>query len=177
VDVRPCTAQLIAGGELNARALTRIEPARSLAKIAFERDDDLMLGDPVIVLGNLHELAHTVTGGVLSAGNREVRDGDGVLFRNLLQTDAAVNLGHSVGPLINADGELIGINVAILPESHNIGFGVPLGRVRAVRSIEEVGTPFDAVSPGLTAWRSVAEFERGTEYLPGRTQTAPATLN
>ncbi len=132
VDGRPFTAQLIAGDELSDLALIRIDPDGPLADIAFGRDDDLMLGEPVIALGNPYGLAHTVTAGVLSAKNREARHGDRVLFRDILQTDAAVNPGSSGGPLINADGELIGINVAILPEGQNIGFAVPVGRVRAL---------------------------------------------
>ncbi|MCX7819620.1 MAG: trypsin-like peptidase domain-containing protein [Kiritimatiellae bacterium] len=132
VDGRPYTAQLIAGDELNDLALLRIEPDRPLAEIAFGREDDLMLGEPVVALGNPYGLAHTVTAGVLSAKNREARHGDRVIFRDILQTDAAVNPGSSGGPLINADGEMIGINVAILPEGQNIGFAVPVGRVRAL---------------------------------------------
>lgn len=132
VDGRPFLAQLIAGDELNDLALIRIEPDGPLSDIAFGRDDDLMLGEPVIALGNPYGLAHTVTAGVLSAKNREARHGDRVLFRDILQTDAAVNPGSSGGPLINADGEMIGVNVAILPEGQNIGFAVPVGRVRAL---------------------------------------------
>ncbi len=132
VDGRLFTARLVAADELNDLALLKIDPPEPLAEVRFAKDNDLMLGEPVIALGNPFGLAHTVTVGVLSACNREARYGDQVLFRDILQTDAAVNPGSSGGPLINADGELIGINVAIHQEAQNIGFAVPVQRVRAL---------------------------------------------
>ena len=76
--------------------------------------------------------AHTVTVGVLSAKNREARFGGEVLYRDILQTDAAVTPGNSGGPLLNINGELMGINVAIYQQAQNIGFAVPIKRARAL---------------------------------------------
>jgi serine protease Do len=73
-----------------------------------------------------------VTVGVLSAKNREARYDGQVLYRDILQTDAAVNPGNSGGPLINLDGELIGINVAIYQDAQNIGFAMPVKRARTL---------------------------------------------
>lgn len=123
-------AQLLAGDEVSDLALLKIEPLQPLTPVRFGRDDDLMLGETVIALGNPFGLAQTVTVGVLSAKNREARYQGEVLYRDILQTDAAVNPGSSGGPLLNADGELIGINVAIYREAQNIGFAVPVQRVR-----------------------------------------------
>lgn len=130
VDGRTFPARLIAGDELTDLALIKIDPPEPLAEVRFARDGDLLLGEPVIALGNPFGLSHTVTVGVLSAKNREARYGEQVIFRDILQTDAAVNPGSSGGPLINADGHLIGINVAIQQDAQNIGFAVPVHRVR-----------------------------------------------
>ncbi len=123
-------AVFLTGDEISDLALIKIEPAKPLQAIELCREDDLMLGEPVIVLGNPFGLNTTVTVGVLSAKNREARYGGEVLYRDILQTDAAVNPGSSGGPLLNVDGELIGINVAIYREAQNIGFAVPVKRAR-----------------------------------------------
>lgn len=125
-------AVFLAGDEVNDLALLKIEPLEPLTPVVFAGGDDLMLGETVIALGNPFGLAHTVTVGVLSAKNREARYQGEVLYRDILQTDAAVNPGSSGGPLLNADGEMIGINVAIYREAQNIGFAVPVRRVRAL---------------------------------------------
>jgi serine protease Do len=87
-------------------------------------------------MGNPFGLAHTVTAGVLSGKDREARYRGEVLYRDILQTDAAVNPGNSGGPLLNVDGELIGINVAVYQDAQqnaqNIGFAVPVRRARAL---------------------------------------------
>jgi len=125
-------ARVIAVDEINDLALIKIDVEDPLPAIAFARDDDLMLGETVITLGNPFGLAHTVTVGVLSAKNREARYNGQVLYSDILQTDAAVNPGNSGGPLINLDGELIGINVAIHQEAQNIGFAMPVKRAKSL---------------------------------------------
>jgi S1-C subfamily serine protease len=125
-------AVLIAGDPMNDLALLKISPSRPLPAISFARDDDLMLGETAIALGNPFGFAHTVTVGVLSGVNREARYGENVVYRDILQTDAAVNYGSSGGPLINLDGEMIGLNVQILQQAQNIGFAIPVKRVRAL---------------------------------------------
>jgi len=133
-DERSYDAVALAGDELNDLALIQIKPERPLQSVEFGRDDDLLLGETVIALGNPFGLAQTVTVGVLSAKNREARYGGQVLFRDILQTDAAVNPGSSGGPLLNLDGLLIGINVAIYREAQNIGFALPVSRARGLLS-------------------------------------------
>ena len=121
-------ATFIAGDERSDLALLKIEADKPLASVNFAEGDDLMLGETVIVLGSPFGLAQTVTVGVLSSKNREARYGGQVLYRDILQTDAAVNPGSSGGPLLNIDGEVIGINVAIYRQAQNIGFAVPVTR-------------------------------------------------
>ncbi len=122
--------EFIAGDEISDLALIKIEPNEPLQTVKLALDDDLMLGESVIVMGNPFGLSHTVTVGVLSAKDREARYGGEVLFCDILQTDAAVNPGSSGGPMLNVDGELIGVNVAIYRDAQNIGFAVPVKRVR-----------------------------------------------
>jgi len=125
-------ARVLAGDEINDLALIKIDPEAPLPAVAFAKDDDLFLGETVITLGNPFGLAHTVTVGVLSAKDREARYNGQVMYRDILQTDAAVNPGNSGGPLLNTDGELIGINVAIYQDAQNIGFAVPIKRAKTL---------------------------------------------
>lgn len=125
-------AVLLAGDPLNDLALLKIDAARPLHAISFAEDDDLLLGETVIALGNPFGFSQTVTAGVLSGINREARYRDRVVYRDILQTDAAVNYGSSGGPLVNLDGEMIGLNVQILQDAQNIGFAVPIKRLRTM---------------------------------------------
>jgi len=125
-------ARVLAGDEVNDLALIKIDAEKPLPAVQFARDDDLILGETVITLGNPFGLAHTVTVGVLSAKNREARYNGQVLYRDILQTDAAVNPGSSGGPLLNIDGELIGINVAVYQDAQNIGFAMPVKRTKSL---------------------------------------------
>lgn len=125
-------ATILAGDPVNDLALIKIEPKSPLPAIRMAEDDDLLLGETVVALGNPFGLTHTVTVGVLSATDREARYNGEVLYRDILQTDAAVNPGNSGGPLVNINGELIGINVAIYQQAQNISFAVPVKRARAL---------------------------------------------
>lgn len=94
---------------------------------------DLMIGETVIALGNPLGLSNTVTTGVLSARGRTVPAESGErLFTDFLQTDASINPGNSGGPLVNLDGEVIGINTAIVAGAEGIGFAIPADRVRRI---------------------------------------------
>ena len=83
------------------------------------------VGDPVLAFGNPFGLARTVTAGILSATGRHAKVGN-VVYRDFLQTDAAVNPGNSGGPLVNMRGETVGINTAIVGEKYQgISFAIP----------------------------------------------------
>ncbi len=129
-DGRAFQATFLAGDPVNDLALIKIEAPAPLAAVEFAADDDTLLAETVIALGNPFGLGNSVTVGVLSAKDREARYGGKVLYKDILQTDAAVNPGSSGGPLLNLDGQLIGLNVAIYQEAQNIGFAVPVKRVR-----------------------------------------------
>lgn len=97
---------------------------KTLKAIHFGRGDDLMIGETVIAIGNPLGYHHSLTTGVISAINRELPMGNDRTYRNLVQTDASINPGNSGGPLLNINGDLIGINTAIRSDAQNIGFAV-----------------------------------------------------
>jgi len=95
--------------------------------------DDLMIGETVIAIGNPFGFSHTVTTGVISALNRSIRAEDRE-YHDFIQIDASINPGNSGGPLLNINGELIGINTAIYAKAQGIGFAIPIGKARKIIS-------------------------------------------
>jgi serine protease Do len=91
-----------------------------------------MVGETVITIGNAYGYENTVSVGIVSALHRDVTLSDEQVYRNLIQTDACINPGNSGGPLINVDGELIGINVAVRAGAQGIGFALPIDEVKEV---------------------------------------------
>jgi S1-C subfamily serine protease len=131
---REYDAERVAYDQRSDLALLRIKkPSGASTKfvpIPFARDSDLLLGETVIALGNPFGLGGSVSQGILSSKDRrEPREGEVLDMANWLQTDAAINPGNSGGPLVNLDGQLIGINVAIHRQGQGIGFAVPIARV------------------------------------------------
>ena len=100
----------------------------------------LLLGEPVIAIGNPFGLGHTVTTGVVSAVSRPLETDERV-YQDFIQTDASINPGNSGGPLLDATGRLIGINTAIRPDAEGIGFAIPVDRaVKVARDLVQFGT-------------------------------------
>ncbi|MBN1958003.1 MAG: trypsin-like peptidase domain-containing protein [Desulfuromonadales bacterium] len=95
------------------------------------RSDDLMLGETVIAIGNPLGLGHSITTGIVSSLQRRVQIND-QLSSVFIQTDALINPGNSGGPLINVNGELIGINTAIARQAQGIGFSIPIDTAKRV---------------------------------------------
>lgn len=112
-------------------ALLKIEAKTALPVIELGRSDDLMIGEPVIAVGNPFGLSNTVSVGVLSATGRTVNAGQR-RFADFLQIDAPINPGNSGGPLLNIYGKVIGINTAIIRNAQNIGFAIPIDRAKRV---------------------------------------------
>jgi serine protease Do len=110
------------------------------AAVKFAGDDDLLLGETVLALGNPFGLGASVSKGILSSKSRRPAvENERLDILDWLQTDAAINPGNSGGPLVNLRGELIGINVAIYREGQGIGFAIPVKRVSA--AISEIYSP------------------------------------
>jgi serine protease Do len=106
-------------------ALLKVTPSKPLRSVKFGDSDKLRLGEWVIAIGNPFSLGGTVTAGIVSARNRDINSGP---YDNYIQTDAAINRGNSGGPLFNLNGEVIGVNTAIISPSGGsigIGFAVP----------------------------------------------------
>ncbi len=114
-------------------AVLKIETDSELPAITMGKSDDLMIGETVIAIGNPFALSHTVTTGVISALNRSVRTKKYV-YHNFIQIDASINPGNSGGPLLNINGELIGINTAIYSGAEGIGFAIPIDRAKRIVS-------------------------------------------
>ncbi len=94
-------------------AVLKVDAPRPLSAIHLGTSSDLMVGETVITIGNAFGYENTVSVGIISALHRDVTLSDEQVYRNLIQTDACINPGNSGGPLINIEGELIGINVAV----------------------------------------------------------------
>jgi serine protease Do len=107
-------------------------PAKPLVAVKFGDSDKLRLGEWVIAIGNPFSLGGTVTAGIVSARNRDINSGP---YDSYIQTDAAINRGNSGGPLFNLEGEVVGVNTAIISPSGGsigIGFAVPANTALAV---------------------------------------------
>ncbi len=115
-------------------AVIRVKPRKPLLATRFGNSDDLRLGEWVVALGNPFGIGLSATSGIVSGRNRDIRSGR---YDNFIQTDAAINKGNSGGPLFNLQGEVIGINTAILSPtggSVGIGFAVPSNAARIIIS-------------------------------------------
>ena len=142
-EARVYKAKAIAGSLTTDIALLKIipeKPDETFTAANFAGDDDLLLGETVLALGNPFGLGGSVSRGILSSKSRRTETEGGKLdIPDWLQTDASINPGNSGGPLINLDGQIIGINVAVLREGQGIGFAIPIKRVN--ESLSRIFTP------------------------------------
>jgi S1-C subfamily serine protease len=166
-DGREFEADLVGADPNNDLAVLRIVSDEKLPFTPPGDSKDLMVGEPVIAIGNPFGFSNSVTTGVISALDRSVNAQGSFAFHGLLQTDAAINPGNSGGPLLNAEGELIGINAAIFGGAEGIGFAIPIEVARRV--IRELllygevhpvwlGLEFQDLDPAL---REVMSLPRG----------------
>jgi len=131
-DRRKFEAEVVGVDPRSDLAVLRIDAGgRELTAVRAGTSSDLMIGETVIAIGNPYGLSNTVTTGVVSALKRSIKAGDRV-YSDFIQTDATINPGNSGGPLLNVDGDLIGVNTAILGEGQRIGFAIPVDRARKV---------------------------------------------
>lgn len=110
-------------------ALIKIEVDRELPALEFGDSEKMEVGEWVFAIGNPFGLDHTVTAGIVSAKGRNIGSGP---FDSFIQTDASINPGNSGGPLLNLDGEVIGINTAIIASGQGIGFAIPSSMARRI---------------------------------------------
>ncbi|HLS16092.1 MAG TPA: trypsin-like peptidase domain-containing protein [Beutenbergiaceae bacterium] len=144
-----------------------------LTPLAIGDSDQIRVGDPVVAIGAPLGLDGTVTSGIVSALNRPIRVGEeGATFINAIQTDAAINLGNSGGPLVNTGGEVIGVNSAIASQpgqtgSIGLGFSIPSAQVdRTAQQIIDTG---QATYPVIGAVLDNSHTGEGVRVLPSST--------
>ena len=129
---KPYTATLVNRDPETDLAIIKIDAAEPLPVIHIGTSSDLMPGEPVVAVGNAYGYEHTVTQGIISALHRAVQVDEAQDYDDLIQTDASINPGNSGGPLLNIDGEMIGINVAVRANAQGIGFAIPVNKAVAV---------------------------------------------
>lgn len=134
-DGRRITAEVVGTDPASDIAVLKVTPSPALRPLALADLSATRVGEPVLALGSPLGLSGTVTAGIISALDREVRLG-GTSRQTAVQTDASINPGNSGGPLVNARGEVVGVNTAIATleggGSIGIGFAVPIDRARQV---------------------------------------------
>jgi serine protease Do len=125
-------ATLLARDTESDLALLKIDAGRMLPTVPLGTANDLMVGETVIAIGNAYGYEHTVTVGVVSAVKRDVTLNKEITYKSLIQTDASINPGNSGGPLLNINGEMVGINVAIRAGAQGISFAIPVDTMMRV---------------------------------------------
>jgi serine protease Do len=145
-DGRQLEAEVIGSDADNDLAVLRVSARSPLPVAKLGTSSDLMIGETVVAIGSPFGLSKTVTSGVVSAVGRSFKANDRV-YNDFVQTDAAINPGNSGGPLLNVDGDIIGINTAIFASAQGIGFAIPADKVR--RIVAEL-TQFGKVRPAWT---------------------------
>ncbi|MBD3676757.1 MAG: trypsin-like peptidase domain-containing protein [Planctomycetaceae bacterium] len=132
VDGSTYEASVVSYDRKHDLAIIKIKPSEPLTVMSIGTSSDLMLGETVFAVGNAFGYEHTVTSGIVSSLSRDVEVNDTQSYYNLIQTDASINPGNSGGPLLNLDGEVVGINVAIRAGAQRIGFAIPIDQAREV---------------------------------------------
>jgi serine protease Do len=173
-DRRGFLARLVSNDAVTDLAVIKIDAGGPLAVMPCGISSDLMPGEPVIALGNAFGYEHTVTRGIISALHREVQVSATQKYHDLIQTDASINPGNSGGPLLNIDGEMIGLNVAVRVGAQGIGFAIPVDEMLEIAarlvSVEQV----DGVVHGVLGETRSAENERCFAVVGVRNGSAAA---
>lgn len=116
-------------------ALIKIDAPRPVPVINFGTSSDLMRGEKVVAIGNPFGYQHTVTEGIISALHRDIPVNGVQQYEDLIQTDASINPGNSGGPLVNIDGDMIGLNAAVRVGAQGIGFAIPVDKALEVAAV------------------------------------------
>jgi putative serine protease PepD len=166
-------ARLVGSDPDNDLAVIKIDAPREKLKVISMGDSrNLKIGQKVLAIGNPFGLQRTLTTGIISSLGRTIRSAVGTLIEDVIQTDAAINPGNSGGPLLNSDGEIIGINSAIIsPSGGNVGIGFAIPANTAKRVVPElltkgyvtypwIGATIQSLSPEIAKYRKL-KIERG----------------
>jgi S1-C subfamily serine protease len=132
-DQTEATARVVGSDQANDLAVLQINvPAEKLTIVELGESAQLRIGQRAIAIGNPFGLDRTLTTGVISALGRPLQKETGDVIYNVIQTDAAINPGNSGGPLLDARGQVIGVNTAIRSGAEGIGFAVPVNTVKRI---------------------------------------------
>ncbi|WP_169083836.1 S1C family serine protease [Paenibacillus sp. PL91] len=132
---KPFTAELLGSSYDLDLAVLKVTGDKAFPTLPLGNSDHINIGDWVVAIGNPYGFDHTVTVGVLSAKERpiDIQDAQGERkYKHLLQTDASINPGNSGGPLLNVNGEVVGINTAVSSQAQGIGFAIPTSTIQEV---------------------------------------------
>jgi serine protease Do len=161
-DQKSYSARIVAHDPKTDLAIIKIEAPQPLPVIRLGTSNDLMRGESVIAVGNAFGYEHTVTRGIISALHRSVQVSDEQKYHDLIQTDASINPGNSGGPLMNIDGQTIGINVAVRVGAQGIGFAIPIDEAMEVAqrllSVERLEGTSHGVEGTTSATPELATF-------------------
>ncbi len=161
---------------------------KQLTPVVVGNSDNMRVGDMVVAIGNaLGQFQNTVTSGIVSGYGRSVDASDGQngveSLQNLFQTDAAINQGNSGGPLVNSDGEVIGINTAVAGDAQNIGFAIPIndagGLIKSVLQKGKLLRPYVGVRYIQLTPENAKELKLKTAvgaYIPEGSEGQPSVL-
>ena len=165
-DGRKFPAKVLAQDPLQDLAIIKIESNKPFPVVQLGDSSRLQVGQTVIAIGNaLGEFRNTVSVGVISGlGRRIVASGGGFFetLEDVIQTDAALNPGNSGGPLLNLNGEVVGINVAMVKGGQTIGFSMPINKAK--RDIEQVKAYGKIVYPYLGVYYAIINKEIQKKY-------------
>ena len=159
-DQQKTTAKVLAHDPDTDLAILKIDLPRSLPTIRIGTSSDLMLAETVAAVGNAYGYEHTITVGIISQLARTVQVNEEQVYRNLIQTDASINPGNSGGPLLNLNGEMIGINVAVRIGAQGIAFAIPVDDALEVASNLMQNLSAQRVRHGLTTKTQVINGQR-----------------
>jgi serine protease Do len=146
-------------------AVLQIHADRPLTELAFAPSADVMVGETVIAVGHPFGYHNTVSTGIVSAKGRAITMPSGHTITGLIQTDASINPGNSGGPLLNIDGELIGINVALREGAQGIAFAINAGTVQAVLSKRLSAVVVSNVDHGLKCGEQIDGGEADRQHV------------
>ena len=130
-DEREFEAKIVGADHESDLAVLKLSIQEDLPSVEMGNSDNLLIGETVIAIGNPFGFSNSVTTGVISALNRTIRTDD-MIYRDFIQTDASINPGNSGGPLLNINGEMIGINTAVYANAQGLGFAIPISKARRI---------------------------------------------
>jgi S1-C subfamily serine protease len=161
-------AKMLVRDSRNDIGLIKISPKRKLAYLNFGDSEHIQVGQKVLAIGNPFGFEGTLTTGIVSSLGRTIRDEKGRDLEGMIQTDAAINPGNSGGPLLDSQGNVIGINTAIYGASGNIGIGfaLPIARARTMVEDYRAGRRFGRPRLGVSVVYVAGDLAEALE-LPG----------